>query len=209
MVNSNTTSFSIRKASLEDISTLSNVLADSLKETALTSWLVPKDKYYKEKILNYSNFLLQLAVPHELIYTTEKLEGAALWIPPHKWEMNLMQEITLLPKVIKYTGVKQFISRISGLTKLTSKHPKDAHYYLMTVGVKPEVQGKGIGSSLLQPVLLLADTQGIPCYLETSNEKTLGLYKKHGFSIINTIQLPFGGPHMWLLWRPSPNNPSN
>nr|WP_231510290.1 GNAT family N-acetyltransferase [Fischerella sp. PCC 9605] len=75
------------------------------------------------------------------------------------------------------------------------------HYYLEMLGVAPAYQGQGIGSLLLQPVLKQADTEGLPCYLQTTTEKAVRFYQKHGFEVLRTVELPKGGSQLWTMKR--------
>ncbi len=69
------------------------------------------------------------------------------------------------------------------------------------VGVEPERQGRGVGSALLREVLTQCDAEGLPAYLESSNERNLTLYRRHGFEVIEELRLGRSGPLLWLMWR--------
>jgi GNAT superfamily N-acetyltransferase len=49
--------------------------------------------------------------------------------------------------------------------------------------VEPSQQGRGIGSSMMAPILAQADTQGVPCWLDTHQDQNVRLYERHGFRI--------------------------
>jgi N-acetylglutamate synthase-like GNAT family acetyltransferase len=72
---------------------------------------------------------------------------------------------------------------------------------LALLAVSPNSQGKGIGGILLEPILKQADSQGLPCYLETSTEKTVRFYQKHGFDIIWSGELLKNSPYWWAMKR--------
>ena len=64
----------------------------------------------------------------------------------------------------------------------------------------PVAQGRGLGSSVLAPVLGRCDDEGLGAYLESSKEENLAFYSRHGFEVTEEVQLP-GGPPVWLMWR--------
>lgn len=74
--------------------------------------------------------------------------------------------------------------------------------YLALVGVRPDRAGRGLGTALLEPGLRHADDLNLPAYLESSNERNVPLYERHGFAITNEHRLP-RGPSMRLMWRPA------
>ena len=68
------------------------------------------------------------------------------------------------------------------------------------------VQGKGIGSKLINYGIERATKSGVPCYLESSNPKNISFYKRNGFEFVEEI-FPFEndkekGPVATLMMRP-------
>jgi ribosomal protein S18 acetylase RimI-like enzyme len=82
---------------------------------------------------------------------------------------------------------------------LDAHHPRDPHYYLQFIGVRPECQGTGIGSAFLRAVLDRCDLEGTAAYLE-ADERSKPLYLRHGFEAIAELRLP-EGPSFWPMWR--------
>ena len=68
-------------------------------------------------------------------------------------------------------------------------------------GTDPPAQGRGIGSALLAPGLELCDRDGLPAYLESSKERNVAFYSRFGFRVTDEVQMPGGGPKVWLMWR--------
>ena len=50
-------------------------------------------------------------------------------------------------------------------------------------------------------VLERCDEEGIPAYLESSNARNVPFYRRHGFGVTTELQIPGGGPMLWLMWR--------
>ena len=81
-------------------------------------------------------------------------------------------------------------------------HPAEPpHCYLFAIGVDPAQQGGGRGSRLIREVLDRCDREAIPAYLENTRERNLPFYKRHGFVTRERVDLPDGGPPVWLMWR--------
>jgi RimJ/RimL family protein N-acetyltransferase len=81
-------------------------------------------------------------------------------------------------------------------------HPAEPHYYIRWIGVRPALQGHGLGTELMQPVLERADSDGVPAYLEASNERSAALYERLGFVHLGTLQVAGGAPPLWPMRRP-------
>ena len=84
---------------------------------------------------------------------------------------------------------------------LDSRHPYGSHYYLFILGVEPGWQGKGIGTSLMQPILERCNRKRIPAYLEATAPRNRDLYARNGFEVVEEIELPDGAPPLWRMWR--------
>ena len=126
--------------------------------------------------------------------------GGALWAAPGRWRESPLDSLRLGLRTLPGVWPRPRVVT-SGLLALEARHPREPHLYLATVGVRPEHQGKGLGSALLRPGLEHADAQRLPAYLESSNERNVPLYERHGFAVIAEHVLP-DGPTMWLMWRP-------
>jgi GNAT superfamily N-acetyltransferase len=84
---------------------------------------------------------------------------------------------------------------------LAPHRPTIAHVSLATVGVRPDLQGCGLGTSLLVAGLQAVDRAQRPAHLETSAPGNVRLYQRHGFVVTAVVDLPDGGPRTWSMLR--------
>jgi GNAT superfamily N-acetyltransferase len=89
----------------------------------------------------------------------------------------------------------------AALRLIARAHPSEPHYYLVAFGVHPDRKGRGLGRQLLSHGLAHADREGIPAYLETSNEANLGLYARFGFVQLEQLDPGRGAPPIWTMRR--------
>lgn len=79
---------------------------------------------------------------------------------------------------------------------LHDRHPTDlgAYSWLMILGAHPDLQGRGLGSRLLEFHHAELDRLGLPAYLEAASEQARALYLRHGYTDLpgGPIQLPDG-----------------
>ena len=64
------------------------------------------------------------------------------------------------PQVLGEGPWGRFSSAIQFLEEIHAEDLTNDHWYLMVLGVGPEVQRQGLGSALIQPILERADTAG-------------------------------------------------
>ena len=129
------------------------------------------------------------------IYTTREIDGGVVWTGPGnalslghmmrgEW-LNLSRCIDL--------GVR--------LDEVHQQLVREPHRYLLLLGVEPSKQSWKVTATLIEPLLARADSDGLPCYLETFNERDLPIYKRHGFRIAGGGKISTGGPDFWAMIR--------
>ena len=73
--------------------------------------------------------------------------GAALWLPP-----GVHPNGEALEEVFRETAKSEHLDDLlSTFEKMDEWHPEEPHWYLPMVGVEPNAQGRGLGSSPRRP----------------------------------------------------------
>jgi GNAT superfamily N-acetyltransferase len=141
----------------------------------------------------------------EVWTTIGEVLGVAVWLPlgqgamaPVQWEQAGTND---LPSLIGIDAFGRFTQYLAYLQTFHERAVSTPHWYLSILGIDPPYQGKGIGSSLLRPMLAHADNNGLPCYLETVQPKTVPFYRKHGFELVVEDIEPSSGVRFWTLRR--------
>lgn len=93
-------------------------------------------------------------------------------------------------------GLKNIKKVIDKEALIKKAHPEELMAYLWFIGVDPQYQGNGIGSSLLKHIVELSDQNNRPVYLETSTLKNLPWYQKYDFQIYHEEDLSY---HLYFL----------
>jgi GNAT superfamily N-acetyltransferase len=191
----------IRKIDGGDVPRISEALARAFEDDPVMSWIF-RDESERPGRLDraFALFIRRIWLPQEECYGTDRLFGAALWLPPGKWHLSVGTQVRLVPSLLSVAG--RNLPRLSlALQFIEKRHPKEPHYYLAVLGVEPEFQGRGFGGALMQPVLSRCDRERIPAYLESSKRRNVVLYERHGFEVVEEVRLPRGGPPIWRMWR--------
>jgi ribosomal protein S18 acetylase RimI-like enzyme len=74
------------------------------------------------------------------------------------------------------------------------------------VGVIPELQGQGIGTTLLELFLSSTDATGSPTFLETDVDRNVALYENLGFEVV--AQEDIIGVSTRFMWRDATKRPA-
>lgn len=141
-----------------------------------------------------------------LVTTVGDFEAVALWMPPGQ---NMDDYLTIfrsgmwrLNYRLSSEGKRRFFDEFLPLLHDTmhsalGERENDA-WYLVYLGTKPSGRGKGHARKLIEHVTKLADREGRPCYLESSNETNPPIYRKFGFEEMRRINLQRGGRNIPL-----------
>jgi ribosomal protein S18 acetylase RimI-like enzyme len=190
----------VRRATQDDVTAMAAQLADTFFDDPVTSHIFRNETRRQAGLRAYFSTQMKADyLPFGGCYTTEGYSGSAIWAPAGKpMQTGLSGMLALLP-VLPYMA-SNLGTTLRLLTLMETKHPRQPHWYLATLGTAVEQQGKGVGSALMRPVLEHCDAEGLPCYLESSKERNVPFYRRHGFEVVEEVALP-DGPTLWTMWR--------
>jgi ribosomal protein S18 acetylase RimI-like enzyme len=192
-------SHTVRKAGPADVDALARTLALAFDDDPLTGWLFPDPGPRRRKLPRFFRSLLRASLPFGEVYTAEDAQCAAIWNPPGTFPMGWVTDTRLGFATTRLVGVRITVCA-RGLMYFASHHPKERHWYLQMLGTEPAAQSRGLGSAILGPVLERCDREGERVYLESSKERNIPFYARHGFEVTGEIQVP-RGPVVWAMWR--------
>jgi ribosomal protein S18 acetylase RimI-like enzyme len=192
---------SIRAATAADHPTAQEALVSAFDDDPVLNWFVRTDATRTRALGTAFRTSLEVFAPFGLTFVEGSGGGAALWSRHDQWQMSTWQELTLLPTYVSICGLGRFRRLVTGFDVMKAHHPREPHYYLYCIGVRADRQGQGIGARLLAPMLERCDAEGLPAYLESSKERNVPFYRRHGFEVREEIQFGPGGPPLWPMWR--------
>jgi ribosomal protein S18 acetylase RimI-like enzyme len=119
-------------------------------------------------------------------------------------QLSPSQRLRMLPLMVRSGGGFGALKRGLEYRGAWAKHdPKKPHYHLDPLGVSPDLQGKGIGSQMMEYYCSIVDSKKMDAYHETDRPENVGFYEKFGFEVIEKEDV-LGFPN-WYMWRSSNN----
>lgn len=161
------------------------------------------------------------------VWCTDDCAALAVWIPPGRPEVppapgpDSSAESPAAGTSPSNEPSEDLLDRFSILGPLMAANtPADDHWYLQLLATHPDWQRQGLGAALMQSMFERADTEGLPCHLETETFVNVAYYRRHGFDVTSEFDVPTGrhahrfsswgndpsdeiGPHMWTMLRPA------
>jgi ribosomal protein S18 acetylase RimI-like enzyme len=194
----------VRPATEDDLPVLTGVLARAFVNDPPMSWVFRDPATRPDRLATlYGGALRELFFPAGHVWTTTDVGGAAVWQPAGQWRTPDEVVARLTPPLVEAFLPEELDRFLTFMGTIEDKHPDEPeHWYLEVLAADLDRQGQGIGSACMRPILERADAEGMPAYLESSNEKNVPLYERNGFRVTDVVDLPDGGPALWLMWRP-------
>jgi ribosomal protein S18 acetylase RimI-like enzyme len=124
------------------------------------------------------------------VLITDDNKACALIVYPEKKRTTLKSILLDIGFVFNCIGISNISKAMKREAAIKKQHPAGKLAYLWFIGVKPNEQGNGYGSKLLKEIITKSKDDGRIICLETSTEKNIPWYRKHGFEIYN--EMDFG-----------------
>lgn len=135
-----------------------------------------------------------------------RIVGVAVWLPPGAFPWTAMRKLRAVPRLLQVlvAAPRRFTAFTRLGANLERAHPDDPHWYLVVLGIRREAQRQGLGTQLLEPVLVQADAGHLDCYLETADRRNVPFYERLGFSVEapELVVLPHGPAYVSMRRRP-------
>lgn len=194
--------------SKDDVPAAIDVIAAALRDEPGFASVIPDTRQRTMVMHTFLGLLLRDAFPLGNVWVARDagpIIGTAIWYAPGDYPMTLWRNLRMTPGLLPLVrfGLGTMRRLIQMGENVTSHFPGQPCWYLAALGVSPEHQGVGAGSSLMDTVLAEIDRRGEPAYLETSVERNVRFYERLGFGIREpAIHLaPAPGPTHWTMWR--------
>jgi ribosomal protein S18 acetylase RimI-like enzyme len=191
----------VRRATPEDVPRIAAVLAEAFSTDPPMRWFLAASPRSPERLRRYFAALVpRMHMRHGEVWISDEPLGAAGWIEPGGWPGPAGEQLAMLPTLLRTFG-RHPVRAIAGQQRLEQDHPSEPHWFLDYIGVEETARGAGTGSALMRPMLERCDAERVPAFLNAGSERSRDLYARHGFEVTERVELPFGGPPLWRMWR--------
>ena len=191
----------ISHAGADRLHALAPVFGRAFIDDPMMCWSVAGRQDPIERFTCCFAYFLEAALELDLVLEASTARGAAVWIPPGRcevWEEHPWNQPRIL--ALADDGGNRYDSFWSWIDM---RSPDEPLWQLDSIAVDPMVQGRGYGGALIQAGLAQASADGIGAFLSTGTERNVSIYSKYGFRVVEHIDAPDDGPHVWFMrWDP-------
>jgi len=189
----------------DEIDAAAALIARAFHDETLTVFQFPDEVERRRLAPVHFERVLRLALATGEVWRTPAFDAVACWVAPGRWPATSDEiEVAGLndtPNLIGHDAWTRFRTVYEAMDRSHAAAAPQPHWDLWLIAVDPQRQGQGLGSSLLLPMLRRFDAAGDRCYLETLDERTLALYRRHGFVVLVDAVEPTTGVRYWCCVR--------
>jgi ribosomal protein S18 acetylase RimI-like enzyme len=182
------------------------VLVRAFQNYPLLQYYFPNE-IEREKISSYFlSFAVYTGISYGEVYApSPNLEGIAVWIPSTNYPVTFWRQLRSVPLPVIFGFGASGGSKMRHIGEyMDTVHKRLTpfkHWFMQTIGIAPQFQGKGYANKLLRPMLSRIDDDGLPCYLETVDEQNVSFYEHFGFKIVDKSNVPETTLINWAMLR--------
>ena len=198
----NVTAISLLQRS--SINTAAITLERAFFADPMFAWVFPDPATRPAALRRLNRVPLEYGVRYGKVTSSHDAKAVCVWIPPGPGITipgMIRSGMLAVPFSTGFGPFAKFMGANDTMDKIHKTRVPEPHWYLMVVGVDPELQNRGVGSALVKDGLTHADQSGCPCYLETSEKRNLAFYERLGFVVLQEATLGTGGPPAWAMRR--------
>lgn len=193
---------------LDEVPRVGECLERAFVDDPMTGFLFGGDPKLSRKLRWVFQASLRYALRHGVVDAVPDALAVAMWLPPgrsRRASLDMLRSgIITAPMRLGLGAAWRVAALMRGMQSLHTCMGSQPHWYLLTLAVHPDHQGRGFGGRLVRHGLSRAEREGLPCYLETSNPKNIAFYERLGFRVTATGCPRPGGVTIWgMVARPS------
>jgi GNAT superfamily N-acetyltransferase len=177
------------RANKNDRKLMVDLLAKAFEGNYSVNYLVRQDKNKIERIRRLMEYSIEMCYLFGELWLSDDKKGVALVLFPHKKKITFRTIYLDLILIFKCIGISSVFKAMMRERLIKAKQPRGRMTYIWFIGVDYQHQRTGIGSRLLNEVILRSQSNGLPVFLETSTVLNLPWYKRAGFEIYDELNL--------------------
>jgi len=146
--------------------------------------LILKKRFFRSLVTSCSQKAVRQGI-------SSVLEAVSIWFPPG---MDHSGDIDVDPFSAQDFADQGTMKRMQAVNEtiaaLTAHLGQEPQWYMHLVAVRPQFMGQGYSSQLIRPMLVRAESEGLPCTLITQSIENVRKYEHWDFKLVKEMCVP-------------------
>ncbi len=176
---------------------LATVFGRAFVNEPMMRWPLGSDGDLVDRFTRCFGYFLEASLPLGWMWEAGQAQGAAVWIPPgeseacqnHPWSQDRILALAA-DGGVRYDAFWEWVA---------AHEPREPAWQLDSIAVAPELQGRGIGRTLIEAGLARARADRTGAFLSTGTAANVTIYGRSGFRVYDEADAPEGGPRIWFM----------
>lgn len=175
----------IRVATPDDRDPILATIVRAFAADPFLRFMLPDDDDYSAHAPAFFGALFDKRVPAGTVWIAGDADAVALWDGP-----GASGDVAIELPAAARAVMEEYDHAVHGAL------PQDRHWYLGVLATDPAHAGRGLGRSVMRSGLARAAAEGLPAYLETTNEGNVALYERAGWRVETELAHPMP---IWVM----------
>ncbi len=193
----------IRDLRPSELPAATRLLVSAFEDDPALRWLLPDPAVRASAAPLLAEGWLRYALRWGRVWCTDGLEAVAVRRPPgaehlHLWGL-IWAGLWRLPLLLGVAGTFRLLAGGAAADARHHAAVQGPHWYCWLLAVHPDHRGRGHAGELVAHTFAQADADGVPCYLESTNPRSVAMHRHHGWRVAATSR--DGGLQVWSMVR--------
>lgn len=179
------------KAKKSDKKLVRELLASSFYDNPSVNYIVAGEHNRPGRLAVLMDYSFETCMQFGEVWLSDDRNACALLLFPHlerSTRASIWQTLRLIFGAVGILGIAKVLRRER---LINVRRPKGTQAYLWFIGVNPMYQHQGVGTRLLNEIVIRCKALELPIFLETSVPRNLGWYERSGFRRYDEIDLGY------------------
>jgi GNAT superfamily N-acetyltransferase len=181
----------MKTATINEKQIVVDLLTLSFMDNQSVNYIIRQDERKTKRIRALMDYSYEVCKEFGEVWLSDDEKACALVLYPQSKRTTITSIWLDLKLIFQAIGLNNIQKALHRESKIKKQQPQINMMYIWFIGVDPQHQHLGIGSSILKEVLEKAENENLPTYLETSTLKNLPWYERYGFEIYNRLELGY------------------
>ncbi len=167
------------------------ILSDSFDNNKSVNYIIKQDNKRRMRVKALMSYSVDICDMFGDVFLSEDRNACALIIYPDKVKTSLKSIWLDVKLAFTSLGIVNIMKAMKRESAIKKNHPAEQLAYLWFIGVRSYEQNNGAGTKLLQEIIIEAKKEDRTICLETSTERNIPWYHKHGFTIYKVLDFGY------------------
>lgn len=178
----------LKHAVRADLPTVVDIWVEAFADDPFFRWIAPEDETWQGFGRDWLTLIGGLCFERGHTFVGE--QAAIAWVPPDLALVGADDVQQARDLIATHAGEARADEALAVIMEARGHALEEPHWTLQYIGIRRADQGFGIGAAVAALGLAVADRDGRPCTLTSTNARNVPFYERLGFTVAAEVAVP-------------------